>query len=196
MPPESAPAFTPDTPPAGSPGNPDARLIQRAQRGSRAARAELLRMYQDVWYRFCLHQLRLDDAARDATQEIALRFLDRLADFRGESRLRTWSLGIALNVCREWRRESGRSPDPLRLRLADDPPAPDATAERSERFGRLSDRIDALPDRQREAVTLRYLHELSVAETAEAMGCAAGTVKATLSQALRRLRREMTEVTV
>src|ERR1700687_3043047 len=50
-----------------------------------------------------------------------------------------------------------------------------------------------LPLRQRAAVVLRYLGELSVAEVAEAMGCAEGTVKATLHNALLRLRLEFNE---
>jgi RNA polymerase sigma factor (sigma-70 family) len=50
-----------------------------------------------------------------------------------------------------------------------------------------------LPLRQRAAVVLRYLGGLSVAEVAEAMGCAEGTVKATLHAALRRLRVEFSE---
>ena len=50
-----------------------------------------------------------------------------------------------------------------------------------------------LPLRQRAAVVLRFLGGLSVAEVAEAMGCAEGTVKATLHGALRRLRIECDE---
>jgi RNA polymerase sigma factor (sigma-70 family) len=50
-----------------------------------------------------------------------------------------------------------------------------------------------LPLRQRAAVVLRYLGGLTVPEVAEAMGCAEGTVKATLHQALRRLRVEFSE---
>lgn len=45
-----------------------------------------------------------------------------------------------------------------------------------------------LPARQREAVILRYLLDLSVDDTALRMGCAAGTVRALTAQALQRLR--------
>ena len=53
--------------------------------------------------------------------------------------------------------------------------------------------IATLPARQREAVVLRYLADLSVKDVAEAMGCAVGTVKATLNHALRTLRVELEE---
>ena len=47
--------------------------------------------------------------------------------------------------------------------------------------------IDALPERQRLAVVLRYHADLPLASVAAAMGCAVGTVKSTLHAALRRL---------
>jgi RNA polymerase sigma factor (sigma-70 family) len=51
--------------------------------------------------------------------------------------------------------------------------------------------LGELPQRQREVVVLRFFEELSVEETAAAMDCAQGTVKATLHQALRALRKRI-----
>ncbi len=48
--------------------------------------------------------------------------------------------------------------------------------------------LDALPTGQRAAVILRYYDGLSVAETADALGVAHGTVKSQVSDALHRLR--------
>lgn len=50
--------------------------------------------------------------------------------------------------------------------------------------------LDALPARQRLALVLRFLSDLSVDEVAQAMGCAPGTAKATIHTALRRIRAE------
>lgn len=169
------------------------RTLRRAQCGHRAAQAELLRSLQDVWYRNCLSLLRDDEAARDAVQETALRFLQGLPGFRWQSTLKTWSLGIALNVCRETWRETARARSRLRV-TRPDPPTPDALMLRDERVEWLREAIDGLAERQREVVVLRYFEGLSVSETATAMGCATGTVKATLSQALARLRQQSTGV--
>ncbi len=49
--------------------------------------------------------------------------------------------------------------------------------------------VAALPKRQKTALVLRFYSDMSVADTAEVMGCAEGTVRALTSQALTSLRR-------
>ena len=86
----------------------DDATLEAARHGCREARGRLLCALQDPWYRMCLSLLADADLARDATQETAVRFLRQLPGFRGDSQLRTWSLGIALNVVREMKRRRGR----------------------------------------------------------------------------------------
>ena len=170
----------------------DAVAIEAARRGDRAAQAQLLSALQDVWFRFCLSQLRGDrDRAADATQETAFRFLRQLPTFRGESQLQTWSLSIALNVVREMRRKRGlETLDPAQEAVAATPRVAHLLEEDDERE-LMKQTLASLPDRQREAITLRFFQELSVEETATIMKCATGTVKATVHQALRALREKL-----
>jgi RNA polymerase sigma-70 factor (ECF subfamily) len=146
---------------------------------------------QDHWFRFCCCQLRDQDRAADAVQETALRVLKSLSRFDGRSSFKTWSFGIALNVCRESRR---------RRMGADLDSAPEPSTSGSESDDHMEFMDDSaalrrvlaeLPDRQREVVTCRFFEEMSVADTAAAMECAEGTVKATLFAALRTLRKMM-----
>lgn len=164
--------------------------IERAAAGCNHARAALLREHEDAWYRFSLSLLGDPETARDATQETALRVLKKLPGFRGEAAFKTWTLSIALNVCREQRRRRRWLALPAGLSKADTLPGPPARAESTEDSRHLAGLLEQLPRRQREAVTLRYLQQLSTAETAAAMGCAEGTVKATLAKALTTLRKQ------
>lgn len=72
---------------------------------------------------------------------------------------------------------------------------PDERVEMNERRDLLRSTLAQLPDRQREAVVLRYFEDLSVEETAAAMECAPGTVKASVHQALRKLREKLRQLT-
>jgi len=174
----------------------DPRTVQAAQCGDREALGALLLGLQDSWYRMSLTLLANSDLAQDAAQETAIRFMKQLPGFRGESQLRTWSLGICLNVVREirrWSRGHGSLDDAAETGDDESVPAPDVAAERSEQVTALRAMLVTLPERQREAVVLRFFEDLSVEQTADAMGCAQGTVKATVHQALRTLRRKLQE---
>ena len=164
-------------------------IVHAARGGDRAAQALLLRGLQDQWYRMVLRLLGDAENAREATQETALRFLKSLPGFEGRSEIRTWSLGIAINVAREMRRQKK-----VEELLIDKPAGmigPDLQVQLREQSELVNAVIDRLPVRQREAVVLRYFEQLSVEETAIAMGCATGTVKALVFQALRNMRNSL-----
>jgi RNA polymerase sigma-70 factor (ECF subfamily) len=59
--------------------------------------------------------------------------------------------------------------------------------ERMQVLNAIDAEVQKLPARQREAFLMRYLHDLDVAETAEAMGCSEGSVKTHCSRATHAL---------
>ena len=170
----------------------DQLTIERARRGDRDAQAALLRGLQDLWFRFCVSQLGSAERARDATQETGLRFLRQLPSFRGESRIESWSIGIAVNVVREQRRAAVKQQNlagqALAARTGESLESTEGGGFGSDEIARMRAILGDLPDRQRQAVVLRFFEGLSVDETAAAMACAPGTVKATVHQALRAIR--------
>jgi RNA polymerase sigma-70 factor, ECF subfamily len=121
--------------------------------------------------------------AEDLTQEAFARAFRRWSSVSALERPVAWVYVVALNAERKrWRRERRGPEDVLRGDCISDV----AGAVLSTIVVR--DALDRLPARQRAAVVLRYLGDLTVADVAEVMGCAEGTVKATLHQALRNLR--------
>ena len=73
------------------------RLVDLAKQGRKEALEELVRGIQDRIYNLALRALFLPADAEDATQEILIKVITHLADFKGESRFTTWVFRIATN---------------------------------------------------------------------------------------------------
>jgi RNA polymerase sigma factor (sigma-70 family) len=127
----------------------------------------------------------LGDRARaeEVTQEAFVRALLRWRSVRTMARPAAWVLVVAVNVeRRRWKREVAPAESSGESRFVEDYSATVATGVV------LREALGRLTGRQRAAVVLRYFSDLSVADIARALGCAEGTVKATLHTALTKLR--------
>lgn len=134
--------------------------------------------------------------AEDAIQNAFLQAYRSLGCFRGESNLKTWFLRILVNCCHRQRRiwyrwltGTPREPNVSVDEVPSEPTRGDPVLRE-----RLEQAVLRLPHRQCTAFVLRYKHDLGIAEIAEIMDCAQGTVKATLHKAVRRLRRDLADV--
>lgn len=165
--------------------------LDEASSGLDAAFERLARAVQDDLYRFALaHGLARDDAA-EATQETLLRAYRLRRKWRAGTDAMTWLYGIAMNVVREFGRRNRRGrASPIDLEALCVAPG-GGPADDDDGLPALATAIEQLPARQREAVVCRYLRRMSVRETAGAMGCAEGTVKAAVAAALATLRETM-----
>jgi RNA polymerase sigma factor (sigma-70 family) len=79
--------------------------VRLAQRGDRSALERVVREIQPQLYGLALRFLWHPEDAEDATQEILVRIVTRLASFRGESAFRTWAFQVACNALRTLRRQ-------------------------------------------------------------------------------------------
>ena len=121
-----------------------------------------------------------------------MRILEKLNRFNDEGKWMTWVLGIASNVCHEGIRQVAKS-HPSSTNMDDsraDHEDPATPTERQEQQQTVNDALDRLGDRQREAIILRYFESLSFDEVAAVMGTSVGSAKATVHQALKKLRNQ------
>lgn len=132
------------------------------------------------------------EEAADVAQEVAvdvLRSLDRLRD---PAAFDAWVQRIAVRrTMQALRAQKGRPTVPLALALEVlDPPTDETDRELliSARAA-LTQALTQLPERQRVALALRYVRDLTDREIAAAMGCRRGTVNALLSRGRSTLRR-------
>ena len=162
--------------------------MTRVQAGDDAALGELLDRYRARLFGFLVRRVG-DAAADDLFQETWLRVVRARASFDPKRRFSTWLFQIANNLCRDRGRrrkvEEGYR-DTMREQVRSEPLRP-ASPPLDLRLD-MHRRIQALPDKLREVLLLRYYHQLSEPEIAEIAGIPRGTVKSRLHNAVRALR--------
>ena len=170
----------------------ESTLIRHAANGDATAWEPLVLAHQEAVFRLSYLLLGDPDDAEDIAQETFLRAWNHLKRFDTTRPLRPWLLSIASNLASNRRRSAGRYVAALTRAFRNEPISSPSIEEKSTRRMEASHLWKAvqtlgLPDQQ--IVYLRYFLDLSVAETAQALNIAQGTVKSRLSRALERLRR-------
>lgn len=134
------------------------------------------------------------DEAHDLLQETWRRVFEKRATYLGQGTLAGWFYVVCRNVClaaaQKSKSRGGVALDPEVLSGAT-PADPARDAEQARLRLSIGEALMALPARERDVVILRMLEQRSTRETAEALGCAEGTVKATLHHAMKKLRDSM-----
>jgi RNA polymerase sigma-70 factor (ECF subfamily) len=129
-----------------------------------------------------------------------------MAEFRGDAKLSTWLTRIVANMALQRRRKAQRAAEVIPMSMdeetgerpavhepRDESPnaAPEIQALRGEMRRLLEARIDRLPDAFREVFMLRAVEEMSVEETAEALGIPEATVRTRFFRARSLLRESL-----
>ncbi len=172
----------------------EAEAIQAYQQGDSAAFAVLFELHAAHVYRTSHLITRDAGRAEDVAQETFLILAQRLPALT-PGPLRSWLGRVAANLSLNERRRAWDLPlDALpprqrELLEARDPVAgPELALEQADERARLRAAVRALAPRQRAMVVLRYYGDCSLDEIATALGGRPSTVRATLHQALKRLR--------
>ena len=144
----------------------------------------------------------LGDAAEadDATQETFLQAGLHIEQYQCGTNLKSWLARIAVNVCRmQYRRKKARQRleqvlQRLTLQSNGTPqPTPEEALLSSERQRQLRQAVDALDEKHRLPVLLRYVQGLSVAEIAQILDEKEGTIHSRLHYAHQKLRERLND---
>ena len=170
---------------------------------SRGPFDEIMRQHQKRVYRVILLLVKDRDVADTLTQECFLRAFQSMAQFRGECRIETWLIRIAVNLIRDhaksrrvsfWRKLVGledTGANEVNVHAAN--PSPERVLLAKEELQAVWGAVDILSPQQREVFLLRFVEELSLAEIAEVLGLRVGSVKAHLFRALGSVRKQIKE---
>ena len=158
----------------------DSELVAAHVAGDPEAFAELVRRHRDRLWAVAVRTLGDREEAADALQEALVSAYRRAGSFRGEAAVTTWLHRIVVNACLDRvRRRQARPTVPL---PDTEPAAPRDEHARSDTRIDVQRALATLPEGQRAALVLVDMHGLSVAEAAEVLGVAEGTVKSRCSR--------------
>jgi RNA polymerase sigma-70 factor, ECF subfamily len=152
-----------------------------------ASVAALEELYRSRYRRFLRVAIAVTgsrEAAADTVQEGFARALRHRHEFRSEGSLEAWVWRTVLNVARTDTRHTGRE-------KIGDPPERAAGNGHPPVHPELRAAVAALPERQRQALFLRYYADLSYDEIAAVLGVTRGTVAATLHAGHEAVRQAM-----
>lgn len=172
----------------GTVSDADAAEVARARQGDMHAFEALVRRYQDTVLNLARRIVNDTDVAHDVMQEAFLTALQQLPRFRGTAKFSTWLYTITVNAARMHLRAERRRHARWEQQCRDNEPGIVSDAFTQIDEGPVMTLLRELPEKQRIALALFYLQELSVAEIAAIMHAPTGTVKAWLARGRTALR--------
>jgi RNA polymerase sigma-70 factor, ECF subfamily len=161
---------------------------------------EIIQQNQRRVYRVIFLLVRDHDVADTLTQECFLRAYRKRASFRGECRLDTWLLRIAVNLVRDqsknrraqfWRKLVGLEDEEgenAPSRVASEQISPERQLLVREELQAVWNVAASLSEQQRTIFLLRFAEEMSLGEIASVLRLKTGTVKAHLFRATEKVR--------
>ena len=176
-------------------------LVRRVQAGDVNAFYELICPYERAVFLTAVGIVKNDADAEDVAQEAVLKAFKGLANFRGDAKFSTWLIQITINEAkmklrkdRRHRYESiedgqqGEDGDHMPMDFADWREIPSEALARKEVREALNAGLNSLSEKYHTVLILRDVQQLSITETAQALGISEANVKTRLSRARLQLR--------
>ncbi len=171
-------------------------LIRRAQAGNLDAFDALVRRFQDMAVGYAYTLIGDFHLAEDAAQEAFLDAYRNLSQLREAVAFSSWFRTIVFKHCDRFRRQARAETVPLEavVEMVSDGLRPDEALEAGEMREQVLAVIRALPETERQVITLFYISEYSQNEIAAFLGAPVTTVKNRLRAGRGRLKERMIDM--
>ncbi|MFC2135307.1 RNA polymerase sigma factor [Bacteroidota bacterium] len=178
------------------------KLIERAQKGDKAALTELVKNYEQTVYNFSFKICRDKERAEHTTQETFMSMVKSLHQFSGKSKLSTWLYTVVSNHClmlaRSQKKHVHASLDDDETlidekNIADWKVTPEKVTENNELKKVLDESIKKLPQDYKIVFLLRDIEGHSTEETGKITNLSIPAVKSRLHRARAFLRNELNQ---
>jgi RNA polymerase sigma-70 factor, ECF subfamily len=181
----------------------ETRLAKLARNGDRGAFAELVDLYKDKIYHLAYRMLNNKHEAEDAVQETFMRVYTNLNRYDEQQKFSTWIFRIATNHCIDRLRKRKHSAYSLDAEMPDgegndyysmlagNEDTPEKQIILSETQLQIRKAIDALPEKYKTVVILRYLQDMSLQEISDVLDMPVTTVKTRVHRGREYLRNRL-----
>lgn len=168
------------------------KLVKKAKKGSKEALLQLIMAEKDAYYRLAFTYMGNSHDAMDAMEEMIVTLYEKIDQLKKEEAFYSWSKTILVNHCKSLLRKQKK------LVFLDDL---DSTNERdiehavdtdphisSDQQMDIQQLLFHLNEHQKEAIQLKYFHDLDYQTIAAITNVSIGTVKSRIFQGLKKLR--------
>ncbi|HEX2053038.1 MAG TPA: sigma-70 family RNA polymerase sigma factor [Actinomycetota bacterium] len=171
-------------------------IIEACQKGDQAAFEELIRLTHASVYSLSLRIVGNPEDAAEVTQDVFIKLLRVIKQFRGDAKFSTWLYRVTSNVAITLLRKRNRrnievrmEPEDWSLLPASDSSDPAVTAEQRALRVRLEAAIASLPADYRTVVVLKDVYGLGFDEISKQLSIQEGTARVRLFRARQKLRK-------
>ena len=180
----------------------DRILIERIRKGNRAAFGVLVDRYKMQIYALALDMTGNHHDAEDISQDVFLKAYRNLPMFRGRSNVNTWLYRMTVNTCIDRsRRKSWKATKPTGVITDEDlhqqTQSRNTLSQPEEELNKtllqqhIQQALDSLTQRERAVFVLRHYHAMPLKEIARCLEVSEGTIKSTLFNALKRMKKKL-----
>lgn len=169
------------------------KLIKRCQRGDQQAFDDLIRLYYSYVSGFLLKACNDRYLCEDLTQETFLKMIQNIEkyDLKSKTAFGTWLIAIAKNCYIDWlRRNKTQMEDIDSFQFEDSVNIEQQVSQKME-YEQVMEALQSLPPEQAEAIRLKYLEDMTLAEIAERFNVQPKTIKSRIHDGTMKLRKKL-----
>ncbi|MDQ1910825.1 sigma-70 family RNA polymerase sigma factor [Paenibacillus sp. GD4] len=166
--------------------------VKQAQRGNKEALLQLILAEKDVYYRLALAYMGQEHDAMDALEEMIVILYEKIGQLKKPDSFYSWSRTILVNHCKavlkrrnkvilieDWENSNGMEPETV---VVSDP------YEQLDRHMDIRSSLERVNPDQKEAIELKYFHDLDYESIARIMNVSVGTAKSRVFNGLKKLK--------
>ncbi|WP_301109927.1 RNA polymerase sigma factor [Sporosarcina sp.] len=164
-----------------------ARLVKRAKKGDKEALLQLISEQQDDYYRLALSYMGNSHDAMDAMEEMIVSLYRHIPKLKKNESFYSWSKTILVNQCRKMLHKADRVVL-LEDFETDEFHSEDVSLKRTEQAIDIQQMLAVVNKHQREAIELKYFHDLDYKTIADITKVSVGTAKSRVFNGLNKMR--------